>query len=158
MGCIMTKKIYYEKVGRKYVPISEYDSNFMDSFTKGTHLVEVYPGGTSRRFNIDPDYAGLIAASRVAEDAMCKALNKASELRPARTPITPAQQRAWNKLAKEFGDELCTLNGASIHDIAEAGIKALQKEANVLYSNTAVKKAYNHFILLCELTKETNHD
>ena len=158
MGCIMTKKIYYEKVGRKYVPISEYDSDFMDSFTKGTHLVEVYPGGTSRRFNVDPDYAGLIAASRVAEDAMCKALNKASELRPARTPITPAQQRAWKKLAKEFGDELCTLNGASIHDIAEAGIKALQKEANMLYSNTAVKKAYDHFILLCELTKETNHD
>ena len=155
---IMTKKIYYEKVGRKYVPVAEYDSNWMDSFHKGTHLLMVYPGGQSRRFNVDPDYAGLIAASRVAEDAMCKALNKASELRPARTPITPAQQRAWKKLAKEFGDELCTLNGASIHDIAEAGIKALQKEANVLYSNTAVKKAYDHFILLCELTKETNHD
>ena len=154
----MTKKIYYEKVGRKYVPVAEYDSNWMDSFHKGTHLLMVYPGGQSRRFNVDPDYAGLIAASRVAEDAMCKALNKASELRPARTPITPAQQRAWKKLAKEFGDELCTLNGASIHDIAEAGIKALQKEANVLYSNTAVKKAYDHFILLCELTKETNHD
>ena len=154
----MTKKIYYEKVGRKYVPVAEYDSNWMDSFHKGTHLLMVYPGGQSRRFNIEPDYAGLIAASRVAEDAMCKALNKASELRPARTPITPAQQRAWKKLAKEFGDELCTLNGASIHDIAEAGIKALQKEANMLYSNAAVKKAYDHFILLCELTKETNHD
>ena len=36
--------------------------------------------------------------------------------------------------------------------------KALQKEANVLYSNIAVKKAYDHFILLCKLTKETNHD
>lgn len=154
----MTKKIYYEKVGRKYVPVAEYDSNWMDSFHKGTHLLMVYPGGQSRRFNIEPDYAGLIAASRVAEDAMCKALNKASELRPARTPITPAQQRAWKKLAKEFGDELFTLNGASIHDIAEAGITALQKEANVLYSNTAVKKAYDHFILLCKLTKETNHD
>jgi len=152
------KKIYYEKIGRKYVPVSEYDSAYLDSFSKGTHLLMVHPGGQSRKFNIDPDYAGLIAASRVAEDAMCKALNKASELRPARTPITPAQQRAWKKLAKEFGDELCTLNGASIHDIAEAGIKALQKEANVLYSNAAVKKAYDHFILLCELTKETNHD
>ena len=152
------KKIYYEKIGRKYVPVSEYDSDYLDSFSKGTHLLMVHPGGQSRKFNIDPDYAGLIAASRVAEDAMCKALNKASELRPARTPITPAQQRAWKKLAKEFGDELCTLNGASIHDIAEAGIKALQKEANVLYSNAAVKKAYDHFILLCELTKETNHD
>ncbi len=152
------KKIYYEKIGRKYVPVSEYDSAYLDSFSKGTHIVMCYPGGQSRRYNIDPDYAGLIAAGRVAEDAMCKALNKASELRPARTPITPAQQRAWKKLAKEFGDELCTLNGSSIHDIAEAGIKALQKEANVLYSNAAVKKAYDHFILLCELTKETNHD
>lgn len=154
----MTKKIYYEKVGRKYVPVAEYDSDLVDSFHKGTHLLMVYPGGQSRRFNIDPDYAGLIAASRVAEDAMIQAMHKASEMRPARTPITPAQQRAWKKLAKEFGDELCTLNGASTHDIAEAGIKALQKEANVLYSNTAVKKAYDHFILLCELTKETNHD
>ncbi len=152
------KKIYYEKIGRKYVPVSEYDSAYLDSFSKGTHIVMCYPGGQSRRYNVDPNYAGLIAASRVAEDAMCKALNKASELRPARTPITPAQQRAWKKLAKEFGDELCTLNGSSIHDIAEAGIKALQKEANVLYSNAAVKKAYDHFILLCELTKETNHD
>ncbi len=152
------KKIYYEKIGRKYFPVSEYDSDYLDSFSKGTHIVMCYPGGQSRRYNVDPNYAGLIAASRVAEDAMCKALNKASELRPARTPITPAQQRAWKKLAKEFGDELCTLNGSSIHDIAEAGIKALQKEANVLYSNAAVKKAYDHFILLCELTKETNHD
>jgi len=154
----MTKKIFYEKIGRKYVPTKEYDSDFADSYPYGTHLLMIHPGGQSRKYNIDPNYAALIAAARVASEAMCKALNKASELRPARTPITPAQQRAWKKLAKEFGDELCTLNGASIHDIAEAGIKALQKEANVLYSNTAVKNAYDHFILLCELTKETNHD
>jgi len=154
----MTKKIFYEKIGRKYVPAKEYDSDFADSYPYGTHLLMIHPGGHSRKYNIDPNYAALIAAARVASEAMCKALNKASELRPARTPITPAQQRAWKKLAKEFGDELCTLNGASIHDIAEAGIKALQKEANVLYSNAAVKKAYDHFILLCELTKETNHD
>lgn len=150
----MTKKIYYEKVGRKYVPVSVFDSDYLDSFSKGTHLVMCYPGGQSRKYNIDPDYAGLIAASRVAEDAMCKALNKASEMRPARTPITPAQQRAWKKLAKEFGDELCTLSGTSAHDIAEAGIKALQDEAKMLYLNPAVRKAYEHFILLCKLTKE----
>ena len=46
------KKIYYEKKGRRYVPVAEYDNDFMDSLTKGTHLVMSYPGGTSRRFNI----------------------------------------------------------------------------------------------------------
>jgi hypothetical protein len=148
------KKIYYEKKGRRYVPVSEYDSEYLDSFSKGTHLVMCYPGGQSRRYNVDPDYAAMIAAGRVAEDAICRALNKASEMRPARTPITPAQQRAWKKLAKEFGDDLCTLHGASTHDIAEAGIKAMQQEATLLMSNPAVKKAWDRFQLVCQLTKE----
>ena len=148
------KKIYYEKVGRKYVPVAEYDSDLIDSFHKGTHLLMVYPGGQSRRFNIDPNYAAMIAASRVAEEAIIRAMHKASELKPVRTPITPAQQKAWKKLAKEFGDELCTLSGASSHDIAEAGVKAMMAEADQLMTNPAVKKAYEHFLLVAELTKD----
>jgi len=150
----MAKKIYYEKKGRRYVPVAEYDNDFLDSFTTGNHLVMCYPGGTSRRFNIDPAYAPMIAASRVAEDAMARAISQASELRPKQTPITEGQRKAWRKLAKEFGDELATLNINCSRDIAEAGIKALQDEAKVLYSNEAVKKAYDHFILICQLTKE----
>ena len=148
----MVKIILYEKVGRRYVPVAEnYDDHY--TFPKGNHLVMCYPGGESRQFDIDPNYAALIAASRVAEDAMCKALNKASEMRPARTPITPAQQRAWKKLAKEFGDELCTLNGASAHELAEAAVKAMQVEADKLLSNPTVRQAYEQFILLATLTK-----
>ena len=151
----MTKKILYEKVGRRYVPVAEnYDDYY--TFHKGNHLVMCYPGGESHVYNINPDYAGLIAASRVAEDAICKALNKASEMRPARTPITPAQQRAWKKLAKEFGDELCTLNGASIHDIAEAGVKAMMAEADKLLANPTVRLAYEKFLFVAELTKDHN--
>jgi hypothetical protein len=150
------KKIYYEKIGRKYVPVAEYDNDFMDSFTRGTHLVMSYPGGQSRRYNIDPNYAAMIAAGRVAEDAICKAISKASELRPKQTPITLGQKRAWEKLAKEFGDELCTLNGLSVHDCAEAGVKAMQLEADKLLSNPTVRQAYERFLFLAELTKEHN--
>lgn len=150
------KKIYYVKEGRKYVPVAEYNDELMDSFTKGNHLVMCYPGGTSRRFNIDPNYAAMIAAGRVAEDAICRAISKASELRPKNTPITEAQQKAWKKLAKEMGDELCTLYGLSVRDCAEAGVKAMQEEAEKLMNNPAVKKAYEHFMLVCELTKEQN--
>jgi hypothetical protein len=148
------KKIYYTKEGRKYVPVAEYDNELLDSFPKGTHLVMVYPGGTSRRFNIDPNYAAMIAAGRVAEDAICKAISKASELRPQRTLITPGQKKAWEKLAKELGDELATLNGLSIRDCAEAGINAMMEEAERLMTNPSVKKAYEHFLLMCELTKD----
>jgi hypothetical protein len=150
------KKIYYEKIGRKYVPVSEYDNDFLDSFTKGTHLVMSYPGGKSTRYNIDPDYAAMIAAGRVAEDAICKAISKASELRPKSTPITVGQKRAWENLAREFGDELCTLNGLSVHDCAEAGVKAMQEEADKLLANPIVRKAYEKFLFVVELTKEHN--
>lgn len=151
-------KIYYEKVGRKYVPVAEYNEEWMDSFTKGSHLVMVYPGGSSRRYNIDPAYAPMIAAGRVAEDAISYALFKASELRPKQTPITEGQQQAWRKLAEEFGDDLATLHVKSSREIAEAGLKAMQVEADKLLTNPAVKKAYEHFMLVCELTKEQTHD
>jgi ABC-type branched-subunit amino acid transport system substrate-binding protein len=150
----MVTKVYYEKVGGRYKPVSEYDSDLIDSFGKGSHLVICYPGGQSRRYNIDPDYAALIAAARVAEDAMIQAMHKASELKPKQTPITEGQRKAWKKLAKEFGDELCTLNGASSYDIAQAGLKALEQEAANLLTNEAVKAAYDQFLFVCALTKQ----
>ena len=150
------KKIFYEKVGRKYVPIAEYDDTFMDSFPKGNHLIMSYPGGTSRRFNIDPALAPMIAAGRHAESAMAEAVSKACELRPTQTPITEGQRKAWNKLAKEFGSELCTLQGANINDIVAAGLQALQEEADKLLQHAAVKQAYDQFMLVCALTKEHN--
>lgn len=154
----MTKKIYYEKIGRKYVPVAEYDSDYLDSFPKGNHLVMCYPGGTSRVFRIDPDYASLLAASRVATDKMSSAIVEASKMRPQKALLTEGQRKAWKKLAKEFGDELATLQIACARDIAEAGIKALHEEAKTLQSNEAVKKAWDHLMLIVELTKEHQND
>jgi len=150
------KKIFYEKQGRKYVPVYEYDQNLLDAFPKGTHIVMCYPGGQSRRYNIDPNYAALIAAGRVAEEAMTKAIREASEMRPQRAMLTEGQHKAWKKLAKEFGDDLATLSIKSAHDIAEAGLTALNEEADKLMKNASVREAYNQFIMMCELCKE--HD
>lgn len=152
------KKIFYEKVGRRYIPVSEYDNDLLDSFPKGDHLVSVYPGGSSRRFKINPNYAAMIAAGRVAEDAMCKAIQQASEMRPRQTPITEGQRRAWRKLAKEFGDDLATLNISSARDIAEAGLRAMELEADKMMSNESVRKAYEHFVLMCQLSKDKDEN
>ena len=147
------KKVYYEKRGRRYHPVAEYDNDLLDSFPRGNHLVSVYPGGSSRRFNVEPNYAALIAAGRVAEDAICDAMRKASEMRPQRTPITEGQRRAWKKLAKEFGDDLATLSMGSARDHAEAGVKAMQAEADKLMQHASVRQAYEQFLLVCRLTQ-----
>ena len=140
------------------MPVAEYDNDLMDSFHKGNHLVMVYPGGTSRRFNIEPALAPMIAAGRVAEDAMCTAMMKASELKPQQTPLTEGQRKAWRKLAKEFGNELCTLQGSSTRDIVEAGVKAMQSEADKLMQHEAVKQAYDHFMFVAKLVHDENKE
>ena len=150
----MTKKIYYEKRGRRYVPMMEHDYELMDAMPRGNHLIMCYPGGQSTRYNIEPALAPMIAAGRVAEDAICDAMRKASEMRPQRTPITLGQKKAWEKLAKEFGDDLATLSLGSARDHAEAGVQAMQVEADKLMTNPAVKLAYEQFLFVCELTKK----
>ena len=147
------KKIYYEKVGRKYVPVAEYDSEYLDSFPKGNHLVMCYPGGSSRRFCIDPALAPMIAAGRYAEDVICDALRKASDLRPKRAPITKGQQAAWENLVKEFGEDARMLEWPSARDVCEQAVKAMQVEADRLMQHASVRQAYEQFMLVCELTK-----
>jgi hypothetical protein len=152
------KKIYYEKIGRRYVPVAEYDSTYLDSFPKGNHLVMCYPGGSSRRFNIEPAYAPMIAAGRVAEDAMSKAVQQASEMRPHNKPITEKQRKAWEALAKAFGNDRYYVEIPSAREIAEEGIKAMSVEAEKLLTHEAVRKAYDHFMLICQLVKDNNKE
>lgn len=152
------KKIFYEKVGRRYKPVYEYDQTLMDAFPKGTHIVICYPGGQSTRYNIDPNYAAMIAAGRVAEDAISKKMMEASELRLQRKdrgrPLTEEERAAWNNLIAVFGDSARQLEWPSIREVAEAGIQAMQEEAQTLMSNPSVKKAWDRFQLVCQLTKE----
>jgi hypothetical protein len=152
------KKIYYEKVGRKYVPVAEYDNDLLDSFPKGNHLVMCYPGGSSRRFNVDPNYAAMIAAGRVAEDAISSAVVKASEMRPHRAPITEKQRKAWENLAKSFGDDRYYIEIPSAREIAEAAVKAMQVEADKLMTNPSVRRSYENFLLICQLSKEHTNE
>jgi hypothetical protein len=156
------KKIYYEKQGRRYVPVAEYDNELLDSFPKGNHIVMCYPGGTSRRFHIDPDYAAMIAAGRVAEDAISKKIMEATEIRRnyknRNTPLTPGQRAAWDKLIEEFGEDARQLEWPSVRECAEAGVKAMQDEAEKLMTNPSVKKAWQHFQLVCDLTRENKRE
>lgn len=151
----MTETIFYIKKGRKYIPHSTYSTEFCDSFPKGTHLVQVYPGGSSRRFNIDPAYAPMIAAGRVAEDAISRVLMRASDLRPKRAPITEGQQKAWENLVKEFGEEARCLEWPSAREACEEAVKAMTVEAEKLLHDPIVRKAYERFLFVAELTK--NH-
>ena len=156
----MTKKIFYEKVGRKYVPVSEYDSDLTYALPKGTHLIMSYPGGTSTRYNIDPNYAAMIAAGRICEDVISKKIMQATEIRRhqrnASSPLTPEQRAAWDHLVEVFGPDARQLEWPSARECAEKAVEAMTIEAEKLMSVPSVKKAYEHFMLVAELTKDNN--
>lgn len=152
------KKIFYEKQGRRYVPVSEYDNELLDAFPKGNHLVSVYPGGSSRRYNVDPNYAAMIAAGRVAEDTVATAIVKAQELRPKTTPITEEQRALWKALAHSFNQDDYPLIRPAARDAAEAAVKAMQDEAEYLMSHPTVRKAFDKFLMICELVKTNETD
>jgi hypothetical protein len=148
------KKIFYEKIGRRYRPVYEYDDYLIDALPKGTHVIMCYPGGESRRYNIDAAYAPMIAAGRVAEDAISRAIHEASEAQPKQRPITERQRAAWEEMKAAFGDEFYSIQFASTRDLAEAGVQAMQEEADRLMQNAAVRQAYEQFQLVCKLTSE----
>jgi hypothetical protein len=149
------KKIYYEKKGRRYVPVSEYDNEYLDSFPKGNHLVMCYPGGASRRFRIEPALAPMIAAGRYAEDAICRRIQQETELRPVNREVDEETQRKWKKFIATIPEDFRFMfTHGSARDAAEAGVKAMQEEADKLMQHESVRKAYDHFMLMCELVKD----
>jgi hypothetical protein len=155
------KKVFYEKRGKRYYPVSEYDQDLTYALPKGTHLVMCYPGGTSTRYKIDPNYAAMIAAGRVAEDEISRHIMAVTELRrqlrhEKNEPLTLGQKAAWDNLVKEFGPDARQLEWPSARECAEKAVQRMQEEALELMKNESVKQAYEHFQLMCELTKEHN--
>ena len=148
------KKIFYEKVGKRYKPVKEYDSELMDAFYKGTHIVVCRPGIKSYSYNIDPMFAPMLAAGKYAEDSMSSAIVKAMEYKPKQQALTERQQELWKELKKSFADQDFAIHGASASDAAKAGIKALEQEVEKMFEVPAVKLAYDHFITVWALTKE----
>lgn len=154
----MKKTIFYKKVGRKYEPVYEYDQELMDAFPKGSHLIICYPGGKSTRYNVDPNYAAMIAAGRIAEDVISKELMRASDMRPKTAPLTEEQHKAWEHLVEVFGPEARYLEWPSAREASEKAVEAMVAEADKLMSHPAVRKAYDHFQLICQLTKDKQEE
>ena len=147
--------LFYKKVGRRYEPVSEYDSEYCDSYPKGSHLVVCKPGSTMRMFNVDPDLVPMIAAGTYAIDDISKSIQQATELRPVNREMTEQDHQRWLDFIKTMPDDMrFMMTHGSARDAAEAGVKAMIKETERLMSNPAVRKAYDRFMLVCQLTKE----
>jgi len=91
----------------------------------------------------------------VAEDAISNKIREATDLRPMNREIDEQTQKRWQEVIKVLPDDMRFMfSHGSARDAAEAGVKAMQLEADKLMKHEGVRKAYDHFMLMCELTKE----
>lgn len=142
----------YKKEGRKYIEVSEYDDEFMDSFPYGTHMVELKPGSTLRRFNVEPDLLPLLAAAAFCKEEMTEAIYVASKARPEKKQLTAEQQRSWKQFEKTMGSQIMYIQYPSCADIAEVAILALKSKVDKMLQNESVREAYEHFMLLAKMS------
>jgi hypothetical protein len=96
----------------------------------------------------------MIAAGRVAEDAICEKIRQGSEARPKNQPITERQRQAWEELKTAFDDEFFSLTLPATRDLADVAVKAMQQEADNLLKHPSVKEAYDHFMFVAKLANE----
>lgn len=117
----------YKKVGRRYKPVAEHEE--LDSYPKGAHLVVCSPGSTLRRFSIDPDRAGLLAAAEPLREQIRALVMDLHKMRPTRRPVTMQQAAAWRRFQKAMGNDAYAVEYASVGEIADAVVDLIVTEA-----------------------------
>lgn len=149
---------FYKKVGKRYVPISEFDSDFSNSFTKGAHLIISKPGVSIYRRNVETDFIGLIAAGIYMEEELSRLIVQKAQARPQQKELTSEQLEAWQKLKDTFEGGLSYIVYPSAQEIARECVKELVKQAvsineSDLDENQNVKDAFEYFRTICALSK-----
>ena len=108
----------YKKVGRRYKPVAEHEE--WDSYPEGAHLVVCSPGSTLRRFNINPDRAGMLAAAEPLREQIKALVVEQLRMRPTREPVTKKQADAWRAFQAAMGNSGYAVSYPSAHALADA--------------------------------------
>ena len=115
----------YKKVGKRYKPAAEHEE--WDSYPEGAHLVVCSPGSTLRRFSIDPDRAGLLAAAEPLRNQIRALVMELHKMRPTRRPVTLEQKAAWHAFEHAMGNDAYCVEYASVGEIADAVVDLIVK-------------------------------
>lgn len=121
------QEIYYKKVGRRYVPVSIYDSNLSSAFPQGSHLVIVDGSWTVYRRDVKPEHAPVLAVAHEVREAMLKAVQEASEMR-----VGPVSGRKASKADEEMKDYILKHHPQfadhwlSASQVVDAAVKVLE--------------------------------
>jgi len=124
----------YQKIGRRYVPVSTRWNDDSDQMKVGQfRLTYCYTkGGCKYEYNVTPATASWKAAAMVAREAMEKAIQEKSVARPHQSlPYTRRQVVIINRFRKEMKEAGGLLphwwEHTSAYELSEAAVKAVEE-------------------------------
>lgn len=149
--------VFYKKVGKKYVAVSQYDDYLTSSFQYGHYLVSCVPNRRSISKIVNPDYASVVAATYVSEDSIFEEIENYKKIKPATEPLTQEQVDAWKNFNEVMQSNI-SIYYPSNAEIVAAARRAIEQEAMNLMKNPTIKKAWEQFQLIVKLTKDEKND
>lgn len=153
-------RTFYEKINGEFVPTCLWDAidesvptptwNAISnqSLESGAWLVVVKPGTKITQKAVDIDWAPLQAAGILAQDNIAQAIYNES-----RKNVPTKSSGASATTINSYDVFPYNMTRSQAQHIAEAGIQAMQDQAQELLSNPSVRAAYDQFMLICKLAK-----
>ena len=122
------KRVFYEKVGRRYVPVSMHDGDLYTALPVGTHLiVKVDPGMTTTVRNIDPGRELAVAVMVVIRSKLIEALSRELDIRPGRNAAPTKLEKAVFAELQERLPSRIVAHRQNISDAVMAAIKTVEE-------------------------------
>lgn len=141
-------RVFYEKINGEFVPTRMWDPVLEESLDSGAWVTVVRPGISITRSMIDIDFAPLQAAGLLAQEQIAQAIYNES-----RKNIPTSSSGAPDKIVESYNVFPHNMTRAQAQHIADAGVRAMQDQAQELLANPGVRAAYDQFMLICKLTK-----
>lgn len=122
---------WYEKRGRRYVPVAEHEMRGWDVWTEGTYLVSVKPGVRSTMRLVSPASGEVEAAIKIVKDGMLSAMLQMNQ--SAGEPMAKTEEdrerakKAHAAYMEIMGDRGAWFKGVSMHDVIDAGLSVLRE-------------------------------
>ena len=146
------KTVYYQKQKGRYVPVREYDPDWLESRAYGTYITHVKQGARSTQRAVEPDFLALEAAALALKDQLADIALKASELRPSQVILTDRQRELWQQLV-ETG--FTTVHYPAAYDVADQILKTITQAAQKTISENVcvrdLQEQYRAALILTSL-------
>jgi len=125
------REVYYRKVGRRYQPVSEYDSDIAYAMPAGTHvIIKMAPGSTRHIYNVkteDEQIAGILA---IIENKLAMAITEELEYKPggiSNAPPTKKQIAVFNYVKDHLKSEFLARR-QSVYEAVRKAIETVKED------------------------------